>query len=813
MWPDSDAALAARDPGITSLSLVLDPAALAARLRAELPGCPAGLTLAKRYIRYKPATNCLVAYRAEAGELSVDCYAKAYGSDARNKLRKAARRQAVPGPFGNGRVVLEDAGVIVVFHPNDDKLPGLATLVDNIRSGRPIAAQDGPGGPFSLQTLAYKPERRFVGRVDGEHGPAAVIKAYRPDAYPAALQRARIAATLPMLPRLLGHEDETASIALRWEPGRTLAELLCTSRATPDHAHEAGRLLAALHSAGPDHAGLPARCSDAELAGADALADTLGWLSPDCAGPARALAARLRRALRPAAGDVSANRTLLHGDFYASQVLIGAACVRLIDGDELCSGDPAADLGHFIADLEYMTLVGALTEERAVLAADALLGGYRSGGGSVGERALRAYTALAMVQLLHRPFRECRPSREQDTRRWIARCNAVLDADAAPRAHRPKQTGGGLRDHHKHAPRLASLSPGPAARKSSADPDMGFLEAACNPALATLALGEALRIGSVDVPPRVLSARLLRHKPGRRALVEYRLAPHPRLPTRIIGKARARGLNLRTWRLMQALRHSPPAWEGPYLTDIPPALGIVPRWHMWLQTRVPGETLWRGLLAPAPEELAEGVADALHALHSAPVTPERTHGIDEELEILKRRLRDAASRRPDLAARIARVGDTCIDLADALRERPVATLHRDFYPDQVLVDGKRLYLLDLDLVSRGDPALDVGNFVAHLQEYDLRCCGHVRRSSAAQSAFTSRYRSLSGDPGLQEAAALYTTLTLARHIDISGLIPERAPYTERMLVECEARLGLREHLGIAPAAAALGRRADAGCRR
>ena len=34
-------------------------------------------------------------------------------------------------------------------------------------------------------------------------------------------------------------------------------------------------------------------------------------------------------------------------------------------------------------------------------------------------------------------------------------------------------------------------------------------------------------------------------------------------------------------------------------------------------------------------------------------------------------------------------------------------IHRDFYPDQVLVDGARVYLLDLDLYSLGEPPLDV----------------------------------------------------------------------------------------------------------
>ena len=41
-------------------------------------------------------------------------------------------------------------------------------------------------------------------------------------------------------------------------------------------------------------------------------------------------------------------------------------------------------------------------------------------------------------------------------------------------------------------------------------------------------------------------------------------------------------------------------------------------------------------------------------------------------------------------------------------------VHRDFYYSQVLFDDFILNLIDFDLLSLGDPALDVANFTAHL---------------------------------------------------------------------------------------------------
>ena len=56
-------------------------------------------------------------------------------------------------------------------------------------------------------------------------------------------------------------------------------------------------------------------------------------------------------------------------------------------------------------------------------------------------------------------------------------------------------------------------------------------------------------------------------------------------------------------------------------------------------------------------------------------------------------------------------------LASPLRTRAQVTLvHRDFYHDQLLFDAERTWILDLDCAARGDAAMDVGNFVAHLVE-------------------------------------------------------------------------------------------------
>src|SRR5262249_54818940 len=46
---------------------------------------------------------------------------------------------------------------------------------------------------------------------------------------------------------------------------------------------------------------------------------------------------------------------------------------------------------------------------------------------------------------------------------------------------------------------------------------------------------------------------------------------------------------------------------------------------------------------------------------------------------------------------------------------PFRPIHGDFNPTQMLLSGNKVAILDLDRASRGDPAVDLGNFLSHLE--------------------------------------------------------------------------------------------------
>jgi hypothetical protein len=284
---------------------------------------------------------------------------------------------------------------------------------------------------------------------------------------------------------------------------------------------------------------------------------------------------------------------------------------------------------------------------------------------------------------------------------------------------------------------------------------------------------------------------VVRHKPGRRCLIEYDMeVRRPSAPPEalaLIGKARAKGLDRASFALLDALWRAGFDAASADGVSVPEPIGVVPAFQMWLQRKVPGVVATDLLAGPGGAELAGRVAEAAHKLHRVDVAPSRRHTIADELGILHARLALVAEERPHWAGRIERILTACDRLGKSIPEPRLCGIHRDFYADQVVVDGLRLYLLDLDLYCAGDPALDIGNFAGHLIEQGLRALGAPGALRECVAALEARYAALAGNAA-RPAIDAYTTLTLARHIAISRRIAERRPFTPALIELCERRL-------------------------
>lgn len=327
------------------------------------------------------------------------------------------------------------------------------------------------------------------------------------------------------------------------------------------------------------------------------------------------------------------------------------------------------------------------------------------------------------------------------------------------------------------------------------DPALPFLSDALDLKRAARALSDGLAEwlgpgGRIELH----AATAVRHKPGRRCLIEYlAVVARDGLPTEnvaLLGKVRAKGADRASYRVQTRLFHG---GFGPAAADgiaVPEPLGVVPAFHMWVQRKVEGQPATGLLLGHDGVEVARRMAEAAHKLHQTHVPTSRRHTIHDELAILHDRLRQVANARPGWRRRIERLLTGCERLAAATPLPAACGIHRDYYADQLLVDGARLALVDLDLYCHGDPALDAGNAIAHVTELALRTTGDPTALAVQERALEERFVQLAGDEALRPALRLYTTLTLARHVSLSTQLPGRRHTTAPLLDLCDERLCL-----------------------
>jgi thiamine kinase-like enzyme len=765
-----DAEIVSRDPALPGLRLALDPESLVRALRHARPGLDVRRSRLA-YVRYKPGTDCLATHTLTlpAGELVT--HVKTYGRHTVGKLRKLRERAQAPSPLGPGRVFLDDGLTVVGAFPDDARLRGLARLHDPQRRLRILRElfpmRKGDDGEAHL--LVYKPERRCVLRWDEDGVPTAVVKLYTPSGYLGALAGARAFASGRRLriARRLGACERYGAIAWEWVEGTSLSDVLAAETLDWRALTDVGAALAELHDQDAPGLAVVAPEDEAEAllrfaAGLDVLGSTP---AARAAGVAERLAARLASARE--------EQVPVHGDFYAKQVLLSSRGATVLDLDEAVRAHPATDLANFVAHLERSALRGEIDPERALEARAALEDGYREAtGGWLPD--LGPFVAARLLRLILDPFRH----READ---WPERAARILDRaealEARPRPARACTTGG-----------AQEAMPGP--RPTTAlDPSMPFMEAALDRGTAASWLGRLPAFAGAGL--RVREARLTRHKRGRRCVIEYEVESSATAfgatVVTVVAKARARGTDERTCMLMRAL------WRAGFQDgsadgiSIPEPLGCVREANMWVQRKAPGRPSMELLSEPGGVSLARRMAAAIRKLQAVGPQAGRVHDLAAELRLLRARLTLLGRARPAWSARVERLLQACARLADGVPVPTLRAVHRDFHPDQVLVDGERLYLLDFDLYADGDPALDAGNLSAHLRERAVR---EPHLAPSLHAAADVLLAACAGAASLAswEALHAYESLSLVRLIDLSTRFPERRPFTRDLLELCESRL-------------------------
>jgi aminoglycoside phosphotransferase (APT) family kinase protein len=172
--------------------------------------------------------------------------------------------------------------------------------------------------------------------------------------------------------------------------------------------------------------------------------------------------------------------------------------------------------------------------------------------------------------------------------------------------------------------------------------------------------------------------------------------------------------------------------------SLPRPVGYLSSLGLVLQESVDGERLSNLMAATSVQDNLRLTATAIADLHaiSAPLSVRRSAAGDARA--VQRLANSLATICPQLAGPIGRLRD---DLAAEIEARATISglIHGDFHPGNVLVDGDRVTLIDLDNIGYGDPAADIGRFLASLRTRSLRAFGTHTALSEAGEAFLQAY--------------------------------------------------------------------------
>jgi len=321
------------------------------------------------------------------------------------------------------------------------------------------------------------------------------------------------------------------------------------------------------------------------------------------------------------------------------------------------------------------------------------------------------------------------------------------------------------------------------------DPGLRALTRALDPTSAEFAIRELLTDSEARGLGQLTEIRILRHRVGHRCVIFYSFEGNAIEngggQGRFVGKIRSKGANRRSDGVARALRARGFSETGAFGFTVCDPLGVVTELDMTLQRFYSGPSMTE--LAPNGRATTERFAElgiALAELHADGVLTDRRHSVGNELAILEERLPRVALKAPILAEKIQRLLESARPVSESLVSRPVCPIHRDFYPDQIIAGSAGLVLLDLDLYTVGDPALDVGNFVAHVREQGLREFGDVHAFRDAENAFVESYLATSSET-FPDDVEKWTHLSLLRHVDISWRIEQRRPTLGAVIASCE----------------------------
>lgn len=168
-------------------------------------------------------------------------------------------------------------------------------------------------------------------------------------------------------------------------------------------------------------------------------------------------------------------------------------------------------------------------------------------------------------------------------------------------------------------------------------------------------------------------------------------------------------------------------------------------------------------------------AEALSKLHQLQVGSESLRSLESDWERHGKRADRLSLVAPELSERVEALRDQIKSRLSQFDSHPKVFLHGDYKTSQLLMDGGRISVVDFDRAGIGDPAIDVGNFMADLHREAVTSGQAFLRDLADEFLTEYQARSPELDNELKVRARLMQNLALVR---MAMRTFRHAPHTE-----------------------------------
>ncbi len=235
-----------------------------------------------------------------------------------------------------------------------------------------------------------------------------------------------------------------------------------------------------------------------------------------------------------------------------------------------------------------------------------------------------------------------------------------------------------------------------------------------------------------DLRIRGCTPEMISYKPGSRATIRYHLSYTPgssadrHWPETVIAKTyRKDSKGRNAYDGMLVLWHSPLATGD--LATIAEPLAYIPELKIMVQRPIAGEQSLEDMLKAAlsadSQEAIEELYDymrkaaaGLAALHQSGVRHGETIELAERFAEIHELIARLLVPVPELAGTAEPLLMRLESLAATHPPDPGVPTHGTFHPEQVLIDGPKIGLIDFDDFCMAEPALDVGLFRAAIKD-------------------------------------------------------------------------------------------------